>query len=98
MVRPLIVALNCRSGIGRPKFGCERSRIGARTPSRIDQASKHESAHHLATVVLPRARGDKRDWHAGCLLKPLHVDWPIAKKRLNFLKANGLRPYAGNGQ
>ena len=54
--------------------------------------------HHLATIVLPRARRDKRDGHVGCLLKTLHVDWPVAKKRLDILKANGPRPYAGNSQ
>src|SRR5262249_37295021 len=52
-LRPLIVALNCRSGIGRLQLRAEHRRIGAGAPRGVDQATQHKTAHYFATILLP---------------------------------------------
>src|ERR1700751_5208700 len=59
-LRPLIVALNCRSGIRRLQFGAEHRRVGAGAPRGVDQATQHKTAHHFAAILLTGTRSDKR--------------------------------------
>ena len=65
---------------------------------RVDQPAQHEAAHHLAAILLARARGDERHRHIGRLFQALGVERPAAQEVFDVAKPHGHRPDAGNGE
>src|SRR5215470_434876 len=98
ILRPLTVASIRSSSIGRLQPRHESADLAAGRAGRRDQAANDKAAHHLAAILLARARGYQRHRHLGGLLQARGRHRAAAQKLLDLGQAPRHRAYAADSE
>ncbi len=72
--------------------------IGAGAPRGIEQPAQHEAAHHVAAIILPRARAHQLHRHLGRLFEPARIQRTGFQELLDLAQAIRHRADAADGK